>query len=187
MTTEYLAASADISEDGVYRYRLVRRWADPLHHLPFIMLNPSTADGLADDPTIRRCVGFAKAHGYTGIAVYNLYAYRATDPLELWSAQRDGVDIVGPDNDRRLTNLFTWAQEAMVPIVAAWGANAKLERVNQIIGMPGAELALWALGETRDGAPRHPLYLRSDAILTPWPDRSWFEADGRDQFQEDHA
>jgi hypothetical protein len=72
---------AEISEDGKYRYALMRMWDDkPL--MMFCMLNPSTADATKDDPTIRRCIGFAKDRGYGGIYVVNLMAYRATDPAE---------------------------------------------------------------------------------------------------------
>ena len=75
--------SAEISPCGLYRYSLTRKWEAWKGTVNFIMLNPSTADAQEDDPTIRRCIGFAKAWGYGGIVVTNLFAYRATNPKEL--------------------------------------------------------------------------------------------------------
>lgn len=161
-TNAQVDRGAVISDDGLYRYRLTRRWNRELMNLPFIMLNPSTADATDDDPTIRRCVGFARTWGFGGISVHNLYAFRATKPADLWA--HDG-DIVGPDNDRRLRNLLEWARLAKVPVVAAWGAHAKPFRVHQLKAMPGAAEVLHCLGRTKDGAPRHPLYLPADAEL----------------------
>jgi hypothetical protein len=158
-----VARHADLSDDGLYRYRLSRFWGPGLA-LPFVMLNPSTADGEVDDPTIRRCVGFARRLGFDGIGVWNLYAYRATKPADLWQADYP----VGPDNDRCLRHLFEWARNE-VPVVAAWGSHAKPERVAQVLAMPWADTALWCLGRTAGGAPRHPLYLPGDADLVRFP------------------
>ena len=86
MTGDLLTHStAVISQDGLYRYHLERRWSDA-PFLTFVMLNPSTADAEIDDPTIRRCVGFSKREGAGGIAVVNLYAFRATSPADLRQA-----------------------------------------------------------------------------------------------------
>lgn len=173
MTTTYLpgvrGASAMISPSGSYRYGLQRRWqhGDPAW-FTFVMLNPSTADSTEDDPTIRRCVGFAKREGYTSLVVANLYAWRATDPRELLTA----VDPVGPDNDTYLRKLLEAARDDVPtrPVVAAWGANAQPARVVAFreladrIGVP-----LWCLGTTKRGAPRHPLYVAGDAPLVRWP------------------
>jgi hypothetical protein len=136
----------------------------------FIMLNPSTADANLDDPTIRRCIGFAKSWGCHGLLVVNLYALRAHNPRRLWEAS----DPVGPKNDTYLENYIDRALWLKWPLVAAWGANAKPDRVAQVLAlarcgaMPGEE-SLQALGVTKSGAPRHPLYLRADAVLAPWP------------------
>lgn len=157
---------AVVSEDGRYRYRLTRMWGGPLGGLlPFVMLNPSTADAELDDPTVRRCIGFARDLGYDGVGVWNLYAYRTKSPIELYTAI---ADIIGPDNDRRLRNLFSWAREAQVPVVAAWGVNARSDRVRDVLAMPGAVDVLHHLGLSKYGAPRHPLYLRAGTPLTPW-------------------
>jgi hypothetical protein len=157
--------SAIISPCGQYRYRLEREgdmvesyFADPL---PFIMLNPSTADATLDDPTIRRCRAFAKALGYAGIVVVNLYALRSTDPTKLWQH----ADPVGPDNDTWLIDAAHRSPE----IVCAWGANARPDRVAyvaEILKSAGARLR--CLGTTKDGAPRHPLYVGGDQPLIDW-------------------
>lgn len=156
--------TARISDCGRYRYLLTRPTESILSERGtalFIMLNPSTADAEQDDPTIRRCRRFAKDWGCNGLTVANLYAYRATDPSELWLAD----DPVGPDNDRQLADLAREYSEA----ICAWGANAKPERVQQVVEIfQKAGAKLWCLGMTKSGAPRHPLYIRADQELISW-------------------
>lgn len=159
MSAGDVTASAVLSADGLYRYELARTWSDTAP-VTFVMLNPSTADASLDDPTIRRCIGFARAWGHGGIRVVNLYALRSTDPKALWCAP----DPVGPDNDEYLRR----AAASGGPLIAAWGANARPDRVAAVLALPGLE-ALQALGVTKAGQPRHPLYLRGDAAPTPWP------------------
>lgn len=154
-------SSAVISDCGQYRYRLRRTWDASIQTLGFVMLNPSTADAETDDPTIRRCMGFARDLGFGGISVANLYAYRATKPADLWRAS----DPVGPLNDATLTALFESPAVGMV--VAAWGSNARADRVAQVAALPRAA-TLHALGLTKDGAPRHPLYMPKTATPLPW-------------------
>jgi hypothetical protein len=168
--------SARISDCGLYRYSLVRRWE--LNSKPpaqFVMLNPSTADADLDDPTIRRCVGFARALGCGGIIVVNLYGFRATKPADLWRA----ADPVGPDADDFLRVVARRSVSEGAPLIAAWGANAKPERVreaHEVIASAGAHLT--ALGVTKGGAPRHPLYLPATAAPTPWPTTDTSPSDG---------
>lgn len=127
----------------------------------FVMLNPSTADAEQDDKTIRRCRGFARDWGCAGITVANLYAYRATKPAKLWLAD----DPVGPDNDNHLRELAKEYGE----VVCAWGADAKQERVDQVVEIfRKAGTRLRCLGVTKSGAPRHPLYIKADQPLTEW-------------------
>ena len=141
--------SALISQCGKYRYHLQRVWDKELPRVCYIMLNPSTADAEKDDATIRRCIGFAKSWGYGGIDVVNLYAYRATQPSELWKV----VDPVGPDNDIWLRRMCAKLEVSLV--VAAWGCNAKSERVRQVfILLP---FAIHQIGQY--AFPRHPLRL----------------------------
>jgi hypothetical protein len=156
------SSSARLSPHVLYRYSPTHRWGRGGRTATFIMLNPSTADATVDDPTIRRCIGFARSWGCQGLSVLNLYALRATDPAELWRAS----DPVGPDNDAYLADHFSSAQTW--PLVAAWGSAANPERVAQVLALSGTA-ELQALGVTKTGQPRHPLYLRADCALSPWP------------------
>lgn len=146
-----------------YRYELERRLGG-LFEAPrtvlFVMLNPSTADAETDDATIRRCKGFARAWGFTELRVANLFAMRATDPRELFRA----ADPVGPDNDQVLAREISRADL----IVAAWGVHGTfLDRDRQVVAAHPD--VLWTcLDTTKDGYPRHPLYVRADAVPTPW-------------------
>ncbi len=155
--------SAIISACGQYRYQLTRA---PQQSYPtsgtalFIMLNPSTADASLDDPTIRRCRGFAKSWDCNGIVVANLYALRATNPGELWKH----ADPVGEENDWHLAALIREHET----IVCAWGANAKPDRVDTLRKMFHRMSRPMCLGTTNAGAPRHPLYIRGDQPLIDW-------------------
>ena len=139
-----------ISPCGLYRYLLLRDWRNG-PTVNFVMLNPSTADATQDDPTIRRCAGFAKAWGYGTLAVTNLYAFRATNPAELQRA----ADPVGPANDDTIKAVAL--DSALV--VCAWGAlgGARAAVVERMLGRLGVQL--YSLGMTKGGQPRHPLYL----------------------------
>lgn len=146
---------AIISNCGKYRYRLWRRWGDG-SALVFIMLNPSTANEEEDDPTIRKCIGFAKALGHGAIEVVNLYAYRATDPKDLKAAGYP----VGPSNDdhiRSVVNIHGNDHN----LICAWGANARgLSRPTDVKGMiHDIGKPMYSLRLTKDGVPSHPLML----------------------------
>jgi hypothetical protein len=106
---------AVLSPDRVYRYALWRVWDASKPIVLFVGFNPSTADEHVDDPTIRRCIGFAKSWGYGGLVMANVYAYRATDPREVIALERDVA--VGPNNDETLRTL---AEDCDL-VVAAWG------------------------------------------------------------------
>ncbi len=149
---------ADLSPCGLYRYRLWRVWDRAHPTMLFIGLNPSTADAEQDDPTVRRCIGFAREWGYGGIEVANLFAFRATDPGKLLTA----ADPVGPDNDAWLERLRAGSPAA----VAAWGANPLAHSRAKAFGAALRPLA--CLGVTKDGAPRHPLYVRKGTPLIVW-------------------
>jgi hypothetical protein len=142
---------ATFSPCGRYRYTLDRRWGDgPL--MTWVMLNPSTADAEKDDPTIRRCIAFAKAWGYGGLTVTNLFAFRATDPADM----RAAADPVGPYNDRAILD----ACRGRVA-VAAWGVHGEYKgRALAVCRMIDQESnGLRCLGVTKDGHPKHPLYV----------------------------
>jgi hypothetical protein len=129
----------------------------------FVMLNPSTADETTNDPTITRCIGFARDWGYGALAVGNLFALRSTDPAAL----ADHPDPLGPYNWHWLTRL---AVEADV-VVAAWGASAiAATRAVTTLALLARHSAsgVRCLGLTKDGHPRHPLYVRADAEPVPY-------------------
>jgi len=156
---------AVISPCGVYRYRLGRRWGSGQRgYVLWVMLNPSTADASEDDPTIRRCVGFSKAWGYDGLVVVNLFALRATDPAAL----RDDPSPIGPENDEHIQAAIRGAEL----VVAAWGADAfkavraRAKHVGELLMHAPCKVAM--LGATKDGSPRHPLYVRGDSQPVPF-------------------
>lgn len=146
--------TAVISPCGTYRYRLERTWDADEPKVAFIMLNPSTADAEKDDPTIRRCIGFAKSWGFGGLIVGNLFALRATDPRELYSYS----DPIGPDNNAHLRAIGMCAEQ----IVCAWGAHGSLhDRASGVAAMLDA-YNLSALTITKKGQPGHPLYVSAE-------------------------
>lgn len=150
---------AAISECGNYRYSLLRQWGDGASCV-FIMLNPSTADADLDDPTIRRCIGFAKRENCDAIEVVNLFAFRSSDPKELEKAH----DPVGPLNNQY---IHTAVQNARGPIIAAWGACPYVRgRDKGTIDVVRFERGhIHCLGKTKNGSPRHPLYVPGDQPL----------------------
>jgi hypothetical protein len=157
----YVGSHAVISPDGLYRYLLTRCWSHDGPVLFWVCLNPSTADAETDDPTVRRLVGFSKRWGYGGLALLNLFALRATNPKELERA----ADPVGPDNDRTILGCCTECPRAEV--VLAWGAHGGLlMRDRQVLTLLRSETArIYTLGRTKDGHPKHPLYLSNDTAL----------------------
>ena len=152
-----IARRAAFSRCGRYRYALWREWDASGPAVLIVALNPSTADHERDDPTIRRCIQFARDWGFGRLAVANLFAYRTADPRLL----RRVEDPVGPANDRWLSRL---AGEASL-VIAAWGAHrdhrARAAAVASRLG------SLHCLGHTKGGAPRHPLYVRKDVRPMP--------------------
>lgn len=151
---------AEISECGTYRYVLRRdigqpsRWVKPCL---FIMLNPSTADEVQDDPTIRRCIGFAEREGCTSLTVVNLFALRATDPREL----KKHADPIGPLNDQRIEEMID--EHSLGIVVAAWGAHPMAKKRGMNVRAKFGPFK--CLGITKDGQPKHPLYLKADERL----------------------
>ena len=151
---------AILSEDRLYRYALWRIWDTNKPFALFIGLNPSTADETEDDPTIRRCVRFATEWAYGGLYMANLFAFRATDPSVMTSCPSP----VGPDNDH---HLLTRAKEAGV-IVCAWGTHGAHQERDTSVTKLLSDYDLKCLGQTKDGHPRHPLYIRADKTLEPY-------------------
>ncbi len=146
----YLEAGADIrGRRKQYRYALWRIWDSSLPTVTFIGLNPSTADALKDDPTLLRCIGFAKDWGCGGVYTANLFAWRATDPKEMKAARSP----VGPENNRMLLELAAKSEK----VIAAWGNDgAWLDRASAVKALlPN----LYYLKMNRSGQPAHALYL----------------------------
>lgn len=156
------AATAIFSPDRRYRYALTRTW-DP-GRLPtvWVMLNPSTASAFREDNTIRRCIRFARDWRTGGIVVLNCLGLRSTDP----SALRTHPDPVGSDNDRVITDLLECGPVGPVgPVVCAWGVLGTLGgRDRQMLDLiRAAGHKPLCLGLSRDGHPRHPLYVPAAA------------------------
>lgn len=156
--------TAKISTCQRYRYALTRTWDASKGEALFVMLNPSTANGHVDDPTIRKCMGFARLWGLGGVRVANLFALRATDPRDLHAAIRRGEDAVGPLNDEHVLALAHGVNR----VVLAWGSNAhpywhRAAHVSNVLEKYG----LHCLGVTDNGQPRHPLMLAYETELEP--------------------
>lgn len=156
---------ATISPCGRYRYRLTRELGGS-RTVTFVMLNPSTADASADDPTIRRCKGFARAWGFGRLIVANLYAWRETQPAALWFAYQSRVCISGgPDND----DAIRVAAHVSERVVVAWGVHGKADRAAEVLSIiRNAGHTPMCLGFTKGGAPRHPLMVPRSAPLQPY-------------------
>lgn len=142
--------TAVISEDGKHRYKLSREWDASLPKVLFIMLNPSTADAENDDPTIRRCIGFAKAWGYGGIWVGNLFSYRTAYPKEL-----KGHDVYTSENLKHIYDMKNQSDK----IICAWGNSRGLPAYicNRFDGIYYLELS-------KNRTPKHPLYLKGSLL-----------------------
>lgn len=155
---------ASISECGTFRYRLSRHWGTG-KLLPFVMLNPSTADAEVDDPTVRRCMSFARREGADGIVVGNLCAFRSSSPADLDKAS----DPFGLANQEYLREIAVCAVSDDMPIVCAWGnhgAGRGDRYALDLFRKHGARLVCF--GTTGYGYPRHPLYVRGDQPLVPF-------------------
>lgn len=170
MKAEDFPITTVFSPDRIYRYTLWRCWrkdglipnVSRLTYAMFIGLNPSTADETKNDPTIRKCIGFAKRWGLDALCMTNLFAFRATDPRVM----KQQADPIGEDNDKWLKQV---AHQASV-IVAAWGLhgahNGRDKRVTRMIG------DVRCLRYTKDGFPEHPLYVPYDTALQFYPRKS---------------
>lgn len=151
--------TATLSNCLQYRYELSRIWDDTKHIVVFIMLNPSTADANNDDPTVKRCVSFAKSWGCGGITIINLFAYRATTPDDMKQAR----DPIGIRND--LLILTVISRETTGIVICAWGNHgtylARDTHVLNILERCGIPLFCLHINKG-SGQPGHPLYLKKD-------------------------
>lgn len=152
--------SAIISDCGKYRYRLAREIVPAGEgSCCFIMLNPSTADADKDDPTIRRCIRYARDLGYARLEVVNLFAYRATSPETLYALSRR--DAIGPGNDLHMLDSCGPAKI----VICAWGNHGRLHDrgAEVLLSLRRQGLRPMALKIGKLGHPGHPLYLKADA------------------------
>lgn len=149
--------SAEISSDGLYRYSLERTWDEGKPTVLFICLNPSTADAINDDATVRRMVSFARQFGAGRLLVGNLFAFRSKNRNDLLKAE----DPVGPENDKYLSKLI----KAADIVIAAWGNfGSYLNRSSQFKEMfKSHNIKCLALNQT--GEPIHPLYVADGTQL----------------------
>lgn len=167
LTTHDLAGERGciLSDCGTYRYRLWREWDRRQPTLAFLMLNPSTANHIADDPTITRCMARAITGKYGRLEVANLFPMRATDPGELLTH----ADPIGPVGSADGVVLDAIERASMV--ICAWGAHpaaapraADLMRIIELTGMGNK---LYHLGLNKDGSPKHPLYIAASTRPKP--------------------
>jgi hypothetical protein len=155
-----------LSDCGLYRYRLWREWDRSRPTLAFLMLNPSTADHLTDDPTITRCMSRAMTDKFGRLEVANLFPLRATDPTELLSHP----DPLGAMRTADVAVLDAIDRATMV--ICAWGSHpAAAERaaeVLQLLRMCGMRNKFFHLGLNKDGSPKHPLYIAASTRPKPF-------------------
>lgn len=164
-----LEQNAVISACGRYRYLLTRQVGPGTRTATFIMLNPSTADANNDDATIRRCIGFAQRWGCGRLVVLNLFAFRATDPADLKRVE----EPVGAVNR-------AWFERTLIddmntgPVVCGWGVHGEHMGQDQVVLGWLREMGVKpiALGVTRDGHPRHPLYVSYSVELVPFASKT---------------
>lgn len=145
-----------------FRYGLTRVWEPKGQKVAFIMLNPSTATEVQNDPTVERCERRARAMGFGAFQVANIFAFRATDPKNM----RQAADPIGPDNNAAILAAAAWADQ----VICAWGTHgAHLNRGQDVQDMLLARgHGLHHLGLTQSGAPKHPLYIGYDILPEPW-------------------
>ncbi len=155
-------STAVYSDCERYRYSLTRVWDAGGKRALFVMLNPSTATEVQNDPTVERCERRARALGFGAFRVTNIFAWRDTDPR----AMRRADDPVGPENDAAILDGVAWADQ----VIAAWGTHgAHLGRGPAVEALlRGTGQPLYHLGLTKDGHPKHPLYIAYARQPEPW-------------------
>ena len=156
-------STAVYSDCERYRYLLTRVWEPAGRKALFVMLNPSTATEVQNDPTVERCERRARTLGFGAFRVTNIFAWRDTDPRKM----RAAIDPVGPANDEAIRQSVGWADQ----VICAWGTHGShLERgpaVEDLLRETGAPL--FTLGLTKDGHPKHPLYIGYAEQPKEWP------------------
>ncbi|WP_299193191.1 DUF1643 domain-containing protein [uncultured Litoreibacter sp.] len=156
------ASTANYSDCERYRYDLTRIWDASQRKIAFVMLNPSTATEVQNDPTVERCERRARALGYGSFRVCNIFAWRDTDPRKM----RKAADPVGPLNDAAIVEACAWADT----IVCAWGTHGEHLERGPAVGALMRETGkpLYHLGLSKAGHPKHPLYISYSQQPVPW-------------------
>lgn len=152
--------NAILSPCRTYRYWLKRELNSGKGTVLFIMLNPSTADEIINDPTISRCISYSRKWGYMNLEVCNIFALRSTDPNNLMAH----LSPVGPDNDRYILE----ASERANLIIAAWGNHGKISGRGRKVVKLLEQYSLKSLGINASGHPKHPLYLKQNILPMPF-------------------
>ncbi|KAA0212760.1 MAG: DUF1643 domain-containing protein [Leptolyngbya sp. PLA3] len=160
---------ASFDRTRAYRYALTRRWSPGARSACFCLLNPSTADARRNDPTVRRCIGYAMDWGFDALEVVNIFAFRSTDP----GALAQHPDPVGPRNDRAILRAVQRAEL----VILGWGAHGRLlDRGGGVLRLIADHCRPHCFGITATGQPRHPLYLARAAHPQPLSDEILAEA-----------
>lgn len=161
-TKDDAPSTAVYSDCERYRYMLTRTWDPSGRKALFVMLNPSTATEVQNDPTVERCERRARTLGFGAFRVTNIFAWRDTDPKKM----RAAADPVGPENDAAIAESADWADQ----VICAWGAHgehldrgAEVERLLRATGQ-----GLYHLGLTKAGHPKHPLYISYEKQPEAW-------------------
>lgn len=155
-------STAVYSDCERYRYSLTRVWDSAGTTVHFVMLNPSTATEVQNDPTVERCERRARALGHGAFRVTNIFAWRDTDPRKMRAAK----DPVGAANDAAILEATAWADQT----ICAWGTHGEhLARGPQVEAMlRETDAALFHLGLSKAGHPKHPLYIAYTQRPEPW-------------------
>lgn len=161
---------ADFSPCRTWRYRLWREWNPALLKACFVLMNPSKADEVNDDPTVARCqrrVAHWTGRSIGGVVVVNVFAWRETDSKKLPGIIAAGNDIVGPGNDAAILSA---AKEADI-VVCGWGIPGNLNGRGRAVEkmLRDAGITLHHLRLNSDGSPQHPLYIGYAVQPQEWP------------------
>jgi hypothetical protein len=171
LTKSKYPGTAEFSEDALYRYTLTRENLIPGNDrvLVDIGLNPSTATADEDDRTIAKGIVYALAWGFGRLVKLNAYTYRTKSPKIMFSAKSQGIDIVGPANDRWILDIVELANRTGGKVLCSWGGNIEPFRQEQLVELlKGVELWCVKQNEDRWGTPAHYLYQKNSSTLIPW-------------------
>jgi hypothetical protein len=165
MKIKAMEMTAVFSACEKYRYALTRVWEPAKPMIAFCMLNPSTADDKINDPTVRRCIGFAQQWGYGGLIVVNAYALRSPKPADL---KKTGNPVQSSADLPRTNDAWILYAAFKRDIVFAWGQHAKYLNRDAAIARLFGDVEMKCLGQNADGSPKHPLFLKGATERVTW-------------------